>query len=169
MIGRFREVHSILYFTGLFLMIVSLPLSRFSLSVAQFILVGNWLLETDFRRKWNEFRKNPPALVIVSLFLLHVIGLIHSSDMTYAMKDLRIKLPLLALPVIFSTTKPLESKKFNILLVSYIGAVIISTLINLDPAVYRSKRCYTDFSLYLTYPAEPERLFCHLPFGLLCF
>jgi hypothetical protein len=130
MIGRFREVHSILYFTGLFLMIVSLPLSRFSLSVAQFILVGNWLLETDFRRKWNEFRKNTPALVLVSLFLLHVIGLIHSSDMTYAMKDLRIKLPLLALPVVFSTTKPIESKKFNILLVSYIGAVMISTLIN---------------------------------------
>lgn len=130
MISRLGKVHSILYFTGLSLMIVSLPLSRFSLSVAQFILLGNWLLEMDFRRKWNELIRNIPALVLISLFILHVAGLIHTSDMDYAFKDLRIKLPLLALPVIFATTPPLDAKKFNILLFLFIGAVTVSTLIN---------------------------------------
>jgi len=130
MFSRIRELHATLYFIGLSLMIVSLPLSRFSLSVAQFILVGNWLLELNFQRKWNALIYNTPALVLVSLFVLHVIGLIYTSDIEYAMKDLRIKLPLLALPVIFATTRPLDTRKFNALLLLYTGAVVASTFIN---------------------------------------
>ncbi len=122
--------YSTIYFIALIVMLISLPLSRFGLSVAQFALLGNWLLEGDFKRKCKDIIWNKPALVLISLFILHVIGLIYTSDFEYAFKDLRIKLPILALPVILATTKPLDNKKFDILLLLYIGAVIAGTFIS---------------------------------------
>ncbi len=122
--------HSTIYFIALIVMLISLPLSRFGLSVAQFALLGNWLLEGDFKRKCKDIIRNKPALVLISLYILHAIGLIYTSDFEYAFKDLRIKLPILALPVILATTKPLDNKKFDILLLLYIGAVLAGTFIS---------------------------------------
>lgn len=125
-----KDNHSTIYFIALIVMLISLPLSRFGLSVAQFALLGNWLLEGDFKRKCKDIIRNKPALVLISLYIFHAIGLIYTSDFEYAFKDLRIKLPLLALPVILATTKPLDNKKFDILLLLYIGAVLSATFIS---------------------------------------
>jgi len=130
MFKKIREFHSAIYFVGLSLMIISLPTSRFALSVAQFVLVGNWLLEGRFKKKFTALFSNIPAIVLVSFFLLHVAGLIYTSDIDYALKDLRIKLPLLALPIIFVTTPPLNNRQYNLLFMLYIGAVIAASLIS---------------------------------------
>ena len=116
MIKSFKVNHSAIYFVGLFLLIISLPLSRFSLSVAQFTLLGNWLWEADFKHKIKSLSKNKPALILISLYLLHVVGLLITSDFDYALKDLRVKISLLALPVIIATSKPIGEKKFDILI-----------------------------------------------------
>ncbi len=113
MLKKIKVNHSALYFTGLVITIISLPLSQFALSVGQFVLVGNWLLEMNFKSKIKSFLSNKAAIILVSLFLLHVAGLIYTTDFNYALKDLRIKLPLLALPIIFATTQPLDSQKIR--------------------------------------------------------
>jgi hypothetical protein len=136
MFSKIRGVHSALYLAGLSLMIISLPHSRFSLSVAQFILVGNWLLEGNYRKKITELFTNKPALILVSLFLLHFAGLLWTSDMDYALRDLRIKLPLLALPVIFATTRPPDCKKTDLIIVLYIAAVIVASFISFGILIF---------------------------------
>jgi hypothetical protein len=88
------------------------------------MLVGNWLVEGKFRKKFDRIRYSKPALVLISFYLLHVIGLIYSSDMNYALKDLRIKFPLFFLPFILSTTEPPGKRNFHILLMLYIAAVV---------------------------------------------
>ncbi len=130
MLKSIKVNHSALYFAGLLLMVVSLPLSLFTLSVSQFIILGNWIWEADFKNKIKSLFNNKPVLVLVSFYLLHVIGLIYTTDIDYALKDLRIKLPLLALPVIFATTKPLDIKKFDLLLLFFIAANLIATFIS---------------------------------------
>jgi hypothetical protein len=67
---------------------------------------------------------------LISLYFLHVIGLFYTTDFNYALKDLRIKLPLLALPVIFATTKTLEAKKIDLLLLMHMGAVMVASFIS---------------------------------------
>ncbi len=124
MIKWLQPYHKDFYFLALALMIVSLPLSRFGMSVAQFMLVGNWLVEGKFRKKFDRIRYSTPALVLISFYLLHVIGLIYSSDMHYALKDLRIKFPLFFLPFIMSTTEPPNKKNFHVLLLLYVAAVV---------------------------------------------
>ena len=146
-----KPYHSTLFFIALSLMVISLPLSRFGLSVAQFILLGNWLLEGDFKRKIKQFSNNKPAIVLVSFYLLHIIGLIYTSDLSYAMKDLRVKLPLLALPIILATTRPLENKKFDLLLLLYIGAVLAGTFINFGILLTKEIRDIREISPFISH------------------
>jgi len=109
-------------------MVIALPLSKFLMSVAQFILVINYLAEGKYREKIQSLIKNKPALIIVSLFVLHVAGLIYTSDFDYGWKDIRTKLPILALTVIIATSKVLDSRKFKYLILIFTGAVLFGTI-----------------------------------------
>lgn len=152
--------HAWIYFIGLVLMAVSLPLSKFTMSVSQFILVGNWLWEGNFRNKWQFIKSNKLIWTLIAVYFVHVIGLLWSSDMAYAFKDLRIKLPLLALPIIMGTSAPLDFKRFRVLIYFFSAAIFAGTMISM----YH----------YLGFAAEPiydsrliSRFISHIRFSLL--
>ena len=84
------------------MMIIGLPFSNFLMSLSQIILMLNWLVEGDFVIKWNLFISNNLAKIVTSIYLLYLVGLFYSSDFSYALDELRIKLPILILPIIFS-------------------------------------------------------------------
>lgn len=162
--NRTRTLLSHMYFWGLVLMVISIPLSKYMMSISQFILSGILILEfislEKVKRlfktnKWYVFiikvipialiwagesiarifsiffrRKNLPAIVFFSFYLLHVIGLLFSVDFDYALKDLRVKLPLFVMPVIISVSEPLGWKKFRNLMLFFAAAVITGTLIS---------------------------------------
>ncbi len=162
--NRIRTLLSHMYFWGLVLMIISIPMSKFMMSVSEFTLSGILILEfihleqikSFFKKtKWYLIiimlvpvsliwagesisrifsiffrRKNLPAIVFFSFYLLHVIGLLFTVDFDYALKDLRVKLPLFVLPVIFSVSEPLGWKKFRNLMLFFAAAVITGTLIS---------------------------------------
>lgn len=156
------NIHSWAYFISIVLIAVSLPLSKFAMSVAQFILLAMWFwsgfsfkivirfyklgglfrgtyqlldylvktLARNFVDKFTIFFHNRAAIVFTSIYLIHIIGLVHTSDMDYALKDLRIKLPLLLFPVVFSTMETIKYKKFRLLMLLYVAAVAIGTIIS---------------------------------------
>lgn len=95
-------------------------------SVPQFILIGNWLLEGDFKRKWNNLKINKLFWVLASVFLIHVVGLVYTSNMSDGLNDLRIKLPLLLLPLVFFTTRPLSKKEFHFLLYCFLLGCVVN-------------------------------------------
>jgi hypothetical protein len=76
------------------------------------------------------FLRNRPALIFTSLFLLHVVGLVYTVDFDYALKDLRTKLPLLFLPLIFSTSKPVTRREFHGFMLLFVVAVVIASVMN---------------------------------------
>jgi hypothetical protein len=123
-----REIVSKIYFAGLLLLVVALPLSKFVISVSQFMILGSWLLSGDFRSKYRAFISCRPAVFLVLVWLMHVAGLIYTTDFAYAFKDLRIKLPLLALPVILSTAPPLTRKQFENILLALVSGTVIAAL-----------------------------------------
>ena len=118
-------------FLCLALMAASLTLSPFVMGASQFLLVAAWLFTGDpIKVKLQRFFHNKIALLLVSLYLLHVIGLAWTSDFTYALKDLRVKLPLLVLPLVLSSVKPLEKKLTDLLLLVYVLSVFVATCIS---------------------------------------
>jgi hypothetical protein len=111
-------------------MVISLPLSKFGLSVAQLFLLGVWLIEGHYKQKLVSIFNNKALLVLISFYFLHLLGLLYTSDFGYALKDIRIKLPLLFLPIVFATSKPLEAAKVDRILLIFILATLTSTLIS---------------------------------------
>ena len=122
---------SYLYHFGLILLVIGLPLSLFLTSLSQFILAGSFFLEGNFIHKFRRFFRNKTALIIAGIWLMHVVGLLYTSDFTEAMKDLRIKLPLLIFPVVIAGSEPLTNKQFNRIMAFFIGAVFAGTLISM--------------------------------------
>jgi homotetrameric cytidine deaminase len=181
------DISSLIYYT-LVLLAVSIPLSEFGMSISQFLLLLFWVIEgSDFvtlRKKQeslsglNRFTEllrtiglnlagkfrhvfhNPALLAVISLYLIHAAGILYSSDIDYALKDLRIKLPLLSLPVLLATTAPLSNQRFRTLLIFFIMAVFSGTLVSMFVLITR----------HVSDPRELSIFISHIRFGLtICF
>ncbi len=158
------------YFVVLVLLAMSIPLSKFTMSVFQFVLIIIWFTDgfsgtvvkrfyrkknvfvgiyntilytirlsaNNFIDKFGFFFKNRIALIIASLFALHLIGLLHTSDFDYALKDLRTKLPIFVIPLVMSSMPKLSLKQIKQLLVFYVLAVFVGTLFSMN-AFYKQE------------------------------
>ena len=179
--------YTTMYFVSLALLVASLPLSKFTMSLFQFSTLLFWLwhgVDTDFLKKYPsgsllnplhltrflgevikngfnaliqkliEFFRNKPALAISSLFILHLLGLIYTTDFDYALKDLRTKLPLLILPLFIATGPRISTRIFYRILALFIAAVVggsiyrIILFLKLPVADSRAIEVYTSHIRY---------------------
>ena len=97
-------------------------------SIPQIIIAGNWLLEGNFRYKFLQLKSNKIFWILSSLFILHVIGMLYTQDMQHGFDDLRNKLPLLTLPLLVFSTKPLSQKEFRLLFGFFFLSVLASSI-----------------------------------------
>lgn len=126
-----EKYHYSIYIFALTILVIGMPVSKFLMSLSQIILVCNWILEGGLIAKLKSFLKNKAALILCSLILLHFIGLLYTSDYSYGFHDIRVKGPLLILPLILSTSKPLSKKISNVILQLFIGSIIVATFIGI--------------------------------------
>jgi hypothetical protein len=120
-----------LYLFGLILLACAMPLSMFMMSVAQFILAGAFLLEGNAIEKFKRFFRNTPSLIIVGILLLHVIGMLWTSNTAEGWKDIRVKLPLLSLTLMIAGSEPLRKKQFQWVIGFFIAAVFAGTMVSM--------------------------------------
>jgi hypothetical protein len=107
---------------------------KYKILAVAFLLIPvglTWIIKA-LGRKFREFfhRENAPAWIFSSIFLFHVIGLFFTTDFHYAMRDLRIKLPILLMPLILSTTCLPDRKGFRFLMYIFTASVFTGTLIS---------------------------------------
>ena len=100
------------------------------MSISQFILMINWIWETNFRKKNQILKNRKSILIVISVFLFHFLGLIYTDDFNYAINDIRIKLPLLILPLVIGTSDDLNFKEIKIILLFFISSVTINSFIS---------------------------------------
>lgn len=125
-----RKISNRLFFFGTLVLAVSLPLSVYIMSISQFILAGAWLIEGRWLEKFKRAFSNKVVLALLSVYVLHLIGLSYSNNLDYGWKDMRIKLPLFTLPILFSTSPDFSKKQFYTVLLLFVSAVVVSTLIS---------------------------------------
>ncbi len=119
------------YWTHVFclsLIVIGMPFSKFLMSLGTIALIANWFLEGNVREKFNVFFNNKIAVVSTGVFFIFVLGLIHTQNFEYGIKDLRIKLPLLAFPIVFSSTHRLKKNHYFLIVKFFVLAVIASSL-----------------------------------------
>lgn len=145
-----RQYASKIYIAGLALLVIGLPLSKFLMSVSQMVLAVYWLFGEDsgtirtpashtfsgslrllginIYNRFRKFFRNPAALVLASLFFIHVIGLLWTTDFHYGWEDVRKKIPLFVIPLVISTSDKLNRKQFDLIMWLFVGAVFIGTM-----------------------------------------
>lgn len=140
------------YYICLVLLAISLPLSKFMMSVFQFVLVIIWLWDGFslasarssqqhiFRyfllcarqnsiHKIKVFFKNKLALIAASLFLLYLFGLLYNPNWTEAGLELKGKLPILGLALILGSMPVLSHKQYRDLIFWFTFAIFVAVIL----------------------------------------
>ena len=124
------------YLLGLLMVAVGLTLSPFLMGMSQFWLVIVWFVDAltppfkgagGIKTKLSRFWHNKAAVLLVAFYLMHVVGLLWTSDFQYALKDLRVKLPILVMPFVMSSMEPLDRKRFDLVMLVYVFSVFVAT------------------------------------------
>ena len=68
-------------------------------------------------------------LMIAGFWLLHVLGLLWSSELDFGLRDIRVKLPLLVIPFLL-TIKPLKEGEVKPVVVLFLVSTLITSLLN---------------------------------------
>jgi len=108
---------------------VGLPFSKAILSISGLVLAVNFLIEGQFNAKLTQLKQTTWAQLWLGVFMLHVIGLLWTTDFAYAADDIRTKLPLLLLPVVIGSTR-INEREWRIILHLFISAVFLASVIN---------------------------------------
>lgn len=131
---KLKIIHQPLYILGFALMAVSLPFSLFLMSLSQFILAGNWLLEGDYKNKWFRLKQNTPAFLTIGIFLLYVIGIFWTSNISEGLNQLRMMAPIFVFPLIAASIRPINRAILQKILFAFVLAVFCATLYSVSLA-----------------------------------
>lgn len=155
-----KEVHSRIYFISLACLAASLPLSIFTTSVFQLVLAANWILEGSFAGKWQTFRNRKSLWLILSIYVIFLLGLLYTRDFAYALHDMRIKLPVIALALIMGTSPPLARSQLKWILLALVAGVLIGSLASVSVLAGIIDRPFSDIR-------EISLFVSHIRFSLL--
>lgn len=122
-------VHNAIYFLLLFVLIGAQPVSNFMMSGMEILLAVNWALEWDLRAKWNRARSCPLLWAFLVLMGVHLVWMIGTENVAYGWNDIFKKLPLLAIPLVVLTSRPLGRKRLTWLLFTFVSTVFVATII----------------------------------------
>ena len=122
--------HSKIYFWGLVLAAVSLPLSKFTLTISYVFLLVNWILEGNYLNRLRLLKKSIVFWSLLTIFLVHLFWLYNSSNIPYAFHDLKNKIILVLFPFIIYSSNPISADKLKKILLWFSAAVIVSSLIS---------------------------------------
>ena len=143
------------YLLGLLMVVVGLTLSPFLMGMSQFWLVLVWIVDgiiaKDFKQKLSRFWHNKAAVLLVAFYLMHVVGLLWTSDYQYALRDLRVKLPILVMPFVMSSMEPLDRKRFNFVMLVYVLSVFVATVFSSVTYWRHSYEDVREISLFISH------------------
>jgi O-Antigen ligase len=149
-----KQIHEQVYYYTLILIAISLPLSIFATSMFQIVLVINWVVEGQLGEKWKRAAGNRALQVFLLLYLMHLVGLLWSSDLAYGLKDMRIKLPLLLLPLIVVTSGPLLKQQLHRILLFFSLGVFVASMASVFKLVGwlpGEVQDYRDLSIFMSH------------------
>lgn len=125
-----QEIHYWIHYGSLCLLAISLPSSRFMLSVSLELLVLNWLFSGGLGAKFKSFLEDRVSLAFTLIYISYLLWLPHTRDFSYALQnDLLHKLPTLLMPMVLATSPKLELGRVRSLFLLFTGSLLVVTLL----------------------------------------
>ncbi len=112
----------------------TLPISTAANNILLAFILLLWLAAGGFKERWERIKNNQAAVAIIIFFLLHIAGLIYSSDPKTGILEVLIREQLLLfMPIILSVIKKEFIKiALNAFLISMTIAVALSYALYFD-------------------------------------
>lgn len=148
---RWKDIHDWVFLGGIFLIVAGIPVSHFLMSVGGLAISANWLLEGGYRRKFKALLSHKAALVFLSIYFLHALGMLYTQDIDFGLKDLRIKLPFLALPIILASSRPLKANELRLVLMAFVAAVAFGSFRSLFELLTAEVTDVRQISVYISH------------------
>jgi O-antigen ligase len=124
------KVHSFLHVLGMSVLAFGLPFNKVFMSIGAIWGVSNLVLEADFKTYWTNILKNKPFKWLLAFCCLHLIAILWSSDIPYALHDLRIKLPLLAVPLALVARPITNRNHVHLIFYSLVVSLVFTSILN---------------------------------------
>jgi hypothetical protein len=123
-----------------------------------------WTLAVEsIVEKTGLFLRNRPAVVFASVYVLGLIGLLFTGNFPQATASLRIKLPLVLFPLVFSSLPPVSTRDFRKLMIFFVAAVLAGTLLGSFKIFTGNYRDVREFSPFIS----PVRFGLNITFAVL--
>ena len=124
-----NRVHSVIHLIAVSGIAIGLPLNKIVLSLSLMIAGLNLIIEADFRLWWPRIKSNKTVLLISAFWILHLAGLLWSTELDYGLRDIRVKIPLIVIPLILAI-KPLDRGQIRFVLFLFLGSLLITSVLN---------------------------------------
>jgi len=149
-----QKFHYAVMMFALLLLAIGLCTSKFLSSVGGITLGVNWIVECDWRRKWQIIKTDKHLWLLLVLYLVFVWGQFQSTPFGDGTRLLRTKIPMLYMPLVIATSR-IKFKHIQMLTEFYAYMVALTTLL----AWYNL--LFTDLEIRRIYP------FCkHISYGI---
>ncbi len=140
-----------LFLLSLVLLAIGLPASKFLMSLGQFGLLLAWLVKGNYKQSVKQFFTNPALVVLSSLWILHLLGLFYTDNFSYALRDIRIKLPILVLPFFSAPFLPLKRKEQLWVFHFFVATVLVVSCIGFYRKITAPELPFSPFISHIRY------------------
>lgn len=155
-----KIIHSQIYFGLLIAMAVSLPMSKALMSIVTGLFMVNWLVEGQFSTKMHRLKERKSLLLIISAFVLYLLGLLWTDSLKSGLQDVKIQLPLLIIPLVIGTSETLNYIQVKRIVYAFSAAVIAASFCSIFVLLGFSGKSIQD-------PREMSLFISHIRFSLL--
>ena len=107
--------------------IFSIPISTTGSNILALLIALLWLIEGRFKEKFQEISKNKVTLAVLAYVLLHVVGLLWTSNYDWGLYTIKKQWKLLLLPVFLTMVKKEHAWYY---INSFIASMILSVVIS---------------------------------------
>jgi hypothetical protein len=139
------------------LLFMGLTLGTVPTSIPQFLLSGYWLLTGNFKEKFRNFFNQKSFVLWSILWIWHIAGMLWTENSAAGWNDVRIKIPMLLVPLLIGSFKPFEFHEIKWIFYSF----LIGLTVNLF---------WSNFYMWMNCPNDPReasRYMSHIRLGYL--
>lgn len=125
-----QDVHSFIHILALAGIAGGLSIGKAVISIAFFLLILNLLFEGKFRQYASNVRSNRLLLILILFYTYHALSLIWTDNLAFGIHDLKVKLPILIIPIIVAAKPIKKNKDLIYILYAFILSAFVISLIN---------------------------------------
>lgn len=131
--------NQLFFYASVFLFAVSLPFAEFMVSISAGLIFVSWLLTGHFGEKVQQLKNQPAALLLISIFLVYVIGGFFTHNMDLAIYELKKTVFILAIPLCLSTGPLISYNLFRKIILSFLVSLNLATVVAIVRLIFRDQ------------------------------